>query len=103
MGEKKYRELWTRMPVVYFISTKNGPIKIGYTKKLLARFKNIQSCNSEPLEVLGVLFGGEEKETLIHDMFADHKISGEWFRRSDELLSFIRDVAKPHFRGVDLL
>lgn len=72
---------------VYFIQRSNdGPIKIGKSKNPESRVNQLQLASVEPLRLLGVL---SDEEKRIHDLFLDHRISGEWFRPHQDILNFI--------------
>ncbi|MBM3578779.1 MAG: hypothetical protein FJX40_14260 [Alphaproteobacteria bacterium] len=47
--------------------------------------------NLRKLVLLGLIDGGRERELAIHERFAQSKLSGEWFRPTEEILAFIRD------------
>lgn len=76
-------------PLTYFIQEgEDGPIKIGFTSKLLkARLQELQCGNSSTLEVRHVIHGNKEQE--LHERFARNRIRGEWFHPSEELLQLI--------------
>ena len=62
-------------------------VKIGKTKDLPSRLKQLQTANGHQLVVLGVISG--EKERVLHSLFSSSRIRGEWFTMSDEIKSFI--------------
>jgi hypothetical protein len=76
--------------LVYFIQDGNGFIKIGFSTNFLARFNDINVAVSSHLTILGVIFGTHKREKEIHRQFSHLRIKGEWFRVTEELLSFIR-------------
>lgn len=81
------------MSIVYFIQEGNeGPIKIGFSNKLVDRLASIQTGNPRELRLLGWLKGNQAKESEIQDKFANYRIRGEWFEPSPELLDFIKNV-----------
>jgi hypothetical protein len=74
--------------MIYFVQAvdpkrkDNSPVKIGYTSNpdLRERMYDLQVANPYPLRVLGVIAGGTEaQEGMIHTVFADRKLEGEWF------------------------
>lgn len=72
--------------LTYFVS--DGPrVKIGKTKNFNQRFASLQSAQGIPLQVLLLLEGDLEKP--LHEQFAVHRIRGEWFRLSHDILHFI--------------
>jgi len=56
-----------------------GPVKIGVAKDAARRLINMQTGNHERLILLRTFHGGKVEERKLHDLFADHRISGEWF------------------------
>lgn len=81
-------------PMVYFIqSEKGGDIKIGCSKDVSARLKQLQTSNSEKLRVTNVLPGGYEKEKGLKDEFKSTNKEGEWFKATQRLAEIAK--AKP--------
>jgi DNA-binding XRE family transcriptional regulator len=75
--------------MVYFIQSKAGPIKIGFTKAITRRLSALQQANSENLNLLGLMQGGFKVEKTLHEKFIHLRIHGEWYRPDTELLEFI--------------
>jgi hypothetical protein len=73
---------------VYFIRVR-GFIKIGWTHNWKSRLINLQSSNPEPIGVLLILREGEAFEKELHNLFAKHRKSGEWFRDHPDIRDFI--------------
>lgn len=65
--------------VVYFIGVR-GFIKIGWTADWRRRFANLQLANPEPLDILLIIGRPKVYEKTMHEAFAEHRASGEWFR-----------------------
>jgi hypothetical protein len=79
---------------VYFIQQQDkGPIKIGMAKSIRARIDGLQTASPVPLRFLGYVDGGRQKEVELHQRFAVHRKSGEWFEPAAELLDFIEREA----------
>ena len=74
--------------VVYFIQRgRMGPIKIGTTVNLVGRLSSLSANGSD---VLLTLRGSYVEERALHEVFkADRIDRTEWFRPSEDLLSFI--------------
>lgn len=72
----------------YFIGGDEGAIKIGRTINLPVRLKDIQSCSPIVVRVLATRRGGE-RERLYHRLYAEHRLSGEWFTRHPDILDEI--------------
>jgi hypothetical protein len=76
---------------VYFIQAGSGPIKIGVSRNPAARRRALQLGHPEPLRLLGQMAGSYAAELIIQRMFAEQRISGEWYTPSDRLLEFISE------------
>lgn len=77
--------------MVYFIQSTLDPkpIKIGFTKSISSRFKNLQREFKDPLIILGTIPGGFKTEREIHEKFNSFRIYGEWFLPDQSILNFI--------------
>ena len=60
--------------------------------KLEARLASLQTGNPEKLEVLAVICGSLTMERAFHAVFAEHRLQGEWFKRTPELMRLIGAV-----------
>lgn len=79
---------------VYFIQQgETGAIKIGFSRNVKGRLVSLQASHSEPLRLLAEAPGGRRQESGLHERFHTARISGEWFRPTEELLAYIRLVA----------
>ncbi|HEY6254511.1 MAG TPA: GIY-YIG nuclease family protein [Xanthobacteraceae bacterium] len=76
------------MPV-YMIQAggEHGPVKIGVTDDVEKRLIGMQTGNHQRLVVLRLFEGGAAEERLLHERFADHRLDGEWFSFSKQMLS----------------
>lgn len=77
-----------------------GPVKIGISSDINGRMPGIQNGNPRPLSLLGVLpfidrLAARDGERDLHERFADHRLSGEWFDPDPTLLSYIGTYARP--------
>ena len=80
-------KLW---PVVYFLQPKEGGnIKIGFTRTLYKRFREIQACSPLPLKIVLLINGTEYLEQSLHSKFRKHRLHYEWFKPHKEILDFI--------------
>lgn len=81
---------------VYFIqASTGGPIKIGLTTDVNRRLKELQMCCPIPLQIIHVIPGGDQKlEKQLHKSFSLHRLHGEWFDATGDLLKFIHDSKK---------
>lgn len=82
------------MGTIYYIQAgKKGPIKIGFTKKLLEdRLKALQTGNHKKLHVLGSETGTKALEKERHGQFAFLKKRGEWFAPDSILIVHIEKL-----------
>jgi hypothetical protein len=78
-----------RLPqYVYFMQFDSGePIKIGITSDVASRKSNLEGFRV--LHVLAVIEGDGALERYFHNRFAEHRVKGEWFSPTDELLELI--------------
>lgn len=86
--------------VYFFHDVAASQIKIGSTGDVGTRVGGLESQSGRPLKVLGVVAGaGVVEERELHVKFAALRRRGEWFEAAPELLSYIREVAKPFRRA----
>lgn len=76
---------------IYFIQASvSKHIKIGFTESAVeTRLADLQVGCPEKLEILGSFAGTQGEEHSLHNKFAKHNVSGEWFRDCEELRSFL--------------
>lgn len=85
----------TKQMWVYFAQAGRGPrIKIGTTSNLSGRLKGLKHPLIGKLRVLGVVPGGYEVESRMHQRFAAYRIKGEWFNMAGELEEFVDRLRK---------
>lgn len=70
-------------------------IKIGATKHLTLRLKQITRDFGYQPPLLAVLDGSFPEERLLHSRFKSTRIRGDWFKPSRSLLHFIRTEGLP--------
>ena len=78
--------------MIYFVQRgQAGPIKIGYTSKddVRDRIANLQTASPEPLNLLGCIDGGREKEQALHRLFSAHRLHGEWFDATPKIFIYL--------------
>lgn len=91
-GPRKIRRYYRGNGCIYFLQQgDDGPIKIGYTKDLLARIKDLQVGSPYELKLILSFRGFPEKERELHAKFREHRMSGEWFTPSDEIMEFVKE------------
>ena len=96
---------------VYFIRDGLGFVKIGLTKDVSIRLKELQTSNPCELEVFCIFHvkkydDAREIEKELHDKFAEHrtKKTGEWYYEKD-VIDWLRngnlEVAGYKFQNID--
>ena len=80
---------------IYFIQGEaGGAIKIGFSFKVEARLKSLQTGYPDTLKVLCILPGSEKDELFYHNKFAEHRLRGEWFSPTGEVLDRIEEIKR---------
>lgn len=82
-----------RKSKVYFVRKNDGIIKIGFTKNIPERMKSLEASSGSKIELLTTIDGGIKEESMIHDIFKEDRLIGEWFRPSEKLISYIASLA----------
>ena len=78
---------------IYFVQAgEKGPVKVGLSKNPMSRVKQLQTSNPHTLKLLGIIPGDRETEEMIHDKFEDHRLEGEWFEPTNELIDIVRSL-----------
>lgn len=76
------------MRFVYFIRRgEDGPIKIGVAADPFTRLRDLQTGCPERFRLLAAWPGDLQNERSIHRSLARHRIEGEWFAPSRDVLS----------------
>ena len=76
--------------MIYFIlNREKNNIKIGYSNNPNRRLINLQTSNSEKLELIYSFEGDIKLERIIHKKFKKYKILNEWFLFNNEILDFL--------------
>jgi hypothetical protein len=71
-----------------------GPIKIGCSKHPVGRLATVQIWSPLKLEIAASCEGGHDYERALHSRFAKHRLHGEWFEATPDLIALVADVAK---------
>lgn len=77
------------MPVYFVQAGEGGNIKIGYARNVQSRLSKMRVDCPAVLRLLAVCEGDVECERDLHARFAAHRVRGEWFLASPEILEFI--------------
>lgn len=77
---------------IYFVLTAdNTHLKIGWTKTIKARFRELQCGNHLELKLIGKRRGTIDEERRLHSQAANHRARGEWFRAAPEVLALVEN------------
>jgi hypothetical protein len=75
---------------VYFLACMSaGLVKIGKTKNLEQRIKTLMTMSPVPLTLLAAPICHPLAEMAVHQMLAEHRSHGEWFRMAEPVLDVI--------------
>ena len=80
---------WDR--TYFLLATETRRVKIGHSIDPRARHTQINSVSAEPLNLLGWILGNCESE--LHERFRQHRVRGEWFEATTEIMEFIEGAA----------
>jgi len=86
--------------MIYFVRASNGkgPIKIGTTRRLTVRLKQLEAQYKKSFSVLAVTDGGQKQERQFHIRFAHLRINKfhlcEWFNPEPDLIEFITSACR---------
>lgn len=78
-----------RPTFIYFVQDEAGQIKIGKTRNVFRRVRDMQVASGRPLTVLGVYPGVEADERKIHERFRKSRVHGEWFSPAPEIIRWV--------------
>lgn len=79
---------------VYFAQARVdlSTVKIGFTSDLAKRQQNMSVSTPGGMTILATLPGSRETEEYLHEMFAEDRLNGEWFRFSEPVRQFVLDI-----------
>lgn len=80
--------------LVYFIGDGSGPIKIGIARDPESRLAGLQTAHHSRLSILATRKGGRATEARYHVRFAEHRLTGEWFKPAPAILAEIERLAQ---------
>lgn len=78
----------------------DGPVKIGYSNdegSARSRVSQLQTGNPYPLEMIWLSNGNQGIEAKVHRILSAHRMSGEWFHPSMEVMGFLERVKEIGF------
>lgn len=76
-----YHRMNKKRCLIYFIECGDF-IKIGHTRRLEERINEVT--------LLTTTRGSQTEERRLHALFADARHKGEWFKKSNELVAYIK-------------
>lgn len=80
------------MPVYMIRAGEKGPVKIGRAQDIRKRLTELQVFHWEKLRIMRAFTGGVAEEAMLHDLFYDLHLRGEWHHFSRAMLA---DVGLP--------
>lgn len=80
---------------VYFVQRSDGAIKIGKSRNVSRRLRQLNADAGESLTLLGAMPGSLSVEGKLHAIFSADNIKGEWFVETEKLLKFISENCCP--------
>ena len=85
---------------VYFVQRiTGGAIKIGFSRDVSERVKQLQTAIEVPIKVLGTIQARPEMETALHEVFAAWRLAGEWFEPDITLVDFATGLSRCYISG----
>ncbi len=74
--------------VIYFVQRADGNVKIGTTKHINTRFRELQAEHGK-LDLLGIIDGTKSREKILHWCLSDSWVENEWFNLSSQIQEII--------------
>lgn len=69
-----------------------GLLKVGRSRDIARRLKDLQKANGEELSVIGAWRDVPEREKELHTAAAGIRVRGEWFLPEPGLIRFAREM-----------
>jgi hypothetical protein len=73
----------------------DGPVKIGVAQKPWERLATLQTASPVRLRGVAAWSGSIAEEKALHELFAEDRLEGEWFKPSEELLALVEWLGFP--------
>lgn len=77
---------------LYILRNETGRIKIGRSKNIQERVKNLSNAAGLKIEIIRYITGGGHLETKLHYYFKRNRYIGEWFDLSESQIKFLLDT-----------
>jgi hypothetical protein len=92
-GTRKQTRKQMGMDFIYFIADRDSSrVKIGISNDPEKRLASLQTANGGKLEILFVVQGDAKLEQSYQNQFKHLRLSGEWFKFTHEIESFINEL-----------
>jgi hypothetical protein len=89
---------------IYFLEClPDGPVKIGYSRKLSRRLLALTATNGSETRFLGAIPGSKSQEQDLHDRFKHVRSHHEWYYCHIDLLQFLVQQGMEPARLTELL
>lgn len=75
--------------LVYVIASASGRVKIGIAYDPEERLKQLQTGSFQRLRILGLLQGGSQLESYLHEKFKYQRLVGEWFEPNMRMIRWM--------------
>lgn len=82
---------------IYIIQDINGFIKIGHSKNVNKRLKQLQTAHRAKLKLIAYAQAPTYIEKRLHKMFFYHRCNGEWFECTQELLNTLIEYLQERY------
>jgi hypothetical protein len=94
MTTKRRRGALQTHSFVYLITDDTGHYKIGVAANVERRMRDLQASHHQPLREVGRGETWDRQsayalEKILHDQYTEFRVSGEWFRLTDEQVANI--------------
>ena len=80
------------MGCIYFLESENSSIKIGHSKHLGNRIKDLKRHGGQNIRFIYAHKGTIQLENTYHDKFAEHQIAPEWYTPHQTILDFMDEL-----------
>ena len=74
--------------IYLIVNRKENICKIGYSNNPKKRLNELQVGNSNELQLLKTIEGNQQQEAILHSLFFDFNLRGEWFIYSNEIKKY---------------
>lgn len=78
-----------------YVLRSDNLVKIGFSEHLRTRVNAIIAATPVPVEFVGHMPGGRDLEAHLHERFAAHRFSGEWFVETPAMRDAFESILTP--------